>query len=193
MAALFHPPFYGRVPLARLHPYGFTSPDAEIYHPLLSRARHCFIGEGVLIYQDKRGGGVALGDGVHLHRRCVLQTGQGGSITVGDHTHIQPGCQLSAYLGSIQIGARVDIAPNCAFYPYNHGLEPEVPVRDQPLSSRGGIVVEDEAWLGYGVIVLDGARIGRGAVIGAGSVVTGEIPAGAIAAGIPAKLVKTRG
>lgn len=192
LAALFHSPFYGRVPLARLHPHGFTSPNAEIHHPLLKRARHCFIGEEVLIFQDKRGGGVTLGDCVHLHRRCTLQTGQGGSITIGEQTHVQLGCQFSAYLGSIQIGARVEIAPNCAFYPYNHGMKAGIAVRDQPLSSKGGIVVGDDAWLGYGVIVLDGARIGQGAVIGAGSVVTGDVPDGAIAAGIPATVIKIR-
>ncbi|MGE0372704.1 MAG: acyltransferase [Gammaproteobacteria bacterium] len=192
LAALFHPPFYGRVPLASLHPNGFTSPDAVIHHPLLKRARHCFIGEEVLIFQDRHGGGVTLGDSVHLHRRCVLQTGHGGSITLGEHTHVQPGCQFSAYLGLIQIGARVEIAPNCAFYPYNHGMKSGIPVRDQPLETKGGIVVGDDAWLGYGVIVLDGARIGRGAIIGAGSIVTGDIPDGAIAAGAPAKVIKAR-
>jgi acetyltransferase-like isoleucine patch superfamily enzyme len=67
-----------------------------------------------------------------------------------------------------------------------------IAVRDQPLVSKGGIVIGDDAWLGYGVIVLDGARIGRDAVIGAGSVVTGEIPNGAIAAGSPAKVLKLR-
>ncbi|MBK8161647.1 MAG: hypothetical protein IPK65_00400 [Gammaproteobacteria bacterium] len=65
-------------------------------------------------------------------------------------------------------------------------------MRDQPLVTKGGIVVGDDAWLGYGVIVLDGARIGRGAIIGAGSIVTGDIPEGVIAAGAPAKVIKAR-
>ena len=192
LAALFSPPFYGRVPLARLHPRGYRSPRAVIHHADLSMGRHCFVGEEVLVYQDRKGGGVTLGDGVHLHRRCVLQTGQGGSITMGEHTHVQPGCQFSAYVGLIQIGARVEIAPNCAFYPYNHGMKAGAAVREQPLTSKGGIVIGDDAWLGYGVIVLDGVRIGRGAVVGAGSIVTGEIPDGAIAAGTPARVLKTR-
>jgi len=192
LAALAYPPYYGRVPLARLHPKGFLSHRAVIHHSRFARGQHCFIGEEVLIYQDRQGGAVSLGDGVHLHPRCILQTGLEGSITLGDHTHVQPGCQFSAYKGSIRIGARVEIAPNCAFYPYNHGMKSSIPVREQPLESKGGIIVEDDAWLGYGVIVLDGARIGQGAVIGAGSIVTGEIPGGAIAAGAPAKVIKTR-
>jgi len=60
------------------------------------------------------------------------------------------------------------------------------------LLSKGGIVVEDDVWLGYGVIVLDGVRIGKGAVIGAGSVVNQDIPSGAIAVGVPARVVKSR-
>lgn len=192
LAALCYPPYYGRVPLAKLHPNGFRSPGSVIHHPRFKRGRHCFIDEDVLIFQDRHGGAVTLGDGVHLHRRCVLQTGHGGSITLGEHSHVQPGCQFSAYLGLIQIGARVEIAPNCAFYPYNHGMKSGIPVRDQPLVTKGGIVVGDDAWLGYGVIVLDGARIGRGAIIGAGSIVTGDIPEGVIAAGTPAKVIKAR-
>jgi acetyltransferase-like isoleucine patch superfamily enzyme len=192
LAGLFYPPFYGRVPLAKFHPRGFRSPTAVLSHPLLKLGRYCFIGDDVLIYQDRKGAGVTLEDGVHLHRHCVLQTGEAGSITIGEHTHVQPGCQFSAYKGPIQIGARVEIAPNCAFYPYNHGVRSGIAVRDQPLVSKGGIVIGDDAWLGYGVIVLDGARIGMDAVIGAGSIVTGEIPDGAIAAGSPAKVLKLR-
>ena len=66
------------------------------------------------------------------------------------------------------------------------------PIRSQPLQTKGGIVIEDDVWLGFGVIVLDGVRIGKGAVIGAGSVVTKDIPEGAIAAGIPARVIKMR-
>jgi acetyltransferase-like isoleucine patch superfamily enzyme len=65
-------------------------------------------------------------------------------------------------------------------------------MREQPLSSRGPIVIEDDVWLGYGVVVLSGARIGRGAVIGANSVVSGAIPPGAVAVGAPARVVRFR-
>ncbi len=65
-------------------------------------------------------------------------------------------------------------------------------MRQQALMSKGGIHIEDDVWLGYGVIVLDGVHIGKGAVIGAGSVVKQDVPAGAIAAGVPARVIKTR-
>jgi acetyltransferase-like isoleucine patch superfamily enzyme len=144
------------------------------------------------VFQDRDGSAVTLGDAVHVHQGTVIQTGEGGSVDIGAETHIQPRCQFSAYKGAIRIGARVEIAPNCAFYPYNHEIRAGLPVRSQPLRSKGGIVVGDDAWLGYGVIVLDGARIGEGAVIGAGSVVTGDIPAGAVAVGAPARVTRMR-
>lgn len=192
MAILCTPPFYGRVPLARLNPNGFRSPKAVIHHPLLRTGKHCFIGEEVLIYQDNNGGAVTLGDAVHVHRGTVMQTGDDGSVTIGADTHIQPNCQFSAYKGAIRIGARVEIAPCCAFYPYNHGMKATLPIREQALYSKSSIEIGDDAWLGYGVIVLDGARIGQGAVIGAGSVVIGEIPPGTIAVGSPAKVIRAR-
>jgi acetyltransferase-like isoleucine patch superfamily enzyme len=62
----------------------------------------------------------------------------------------------------------------------------------QPLTTKGGILVDDGAWLGFGVIVLSGVTIGKGAVVGAGSVVTKDIPDNAIAVGVPARVVKIR-
>jgi acetyltransferase-like isoleucine patch superfamily enzyme len=68
-----------------------------------------------------------------------------------------------------------------------------LPIRRQPLHSKGGIVIEDDVWLGVGVIVLDGVRIGRGAVVGAGAVVTKDLPPNSISSGAPARVVKMRG
>ena len=84
------------------------------------------------------------------------------------------------------------IGPNCAFYSYDHGFFPDQPIDSQPLQSKGNIVVGDEAWLGFGVIILSGVHIGNGAAVGAGSVVIDDIPDGAVATGNPAKIVKMR-
>lgn len=192
LAGLFYPPYYGRVALSHLSPRGYISPWSTISHGNLLLGRHVFIDEGVLLYQDKDGGAIEIGDAAHLHRHSTLQTGQDGHIIIGTATHIQPRCQLSAYKGPITIGERVEIAPNCAFYSYNHGVSPESPIRQQPIMSKGGIRIGDDAWIGYGAIVLDGACIGKGAVVGAGSVVTGNIPDGGIAVGSPARVVRLR-
>jgi acetyltransferase-like isoleucine patch superfamily enzyme len=157
----------------------------------LKIGNNSFIGDRVTIFQAN-GGSIKLGKEVQLYSDIILETGDGGCINIGAGTHIQPRCSLSAYKGSINIGCRVEIAPNCGFYPYDHGFDPEIRIRNQPLQTKGGIIVEDDSWLGFGVIVLDGVRIGEGAVVGAGSVVTKDIPDGAIATGVPARVIKMR-
>jgi acetyltransferase-like isoleucine patch superfamily enzyme len=192
LSTWFVPPYKSRCYLARLNSKGYISPDANIHHSGLQCGRNIFIGDRVVIWQTKDDGKVKLADGVHLYSDIIIETGEGGSVTIGPETHIQPRCQISAYKESIQIGSRVEIAPNCAFYPYNHGYAPGRRIRTEPLKSAGGIVVGDDAWIGTGVIVLDGVRIGCGAVIGAGSVVTSDIPDDAISMGVPARVVRMR-
>ena len=62
----------------------------------------------------------------------------------------------------------------------------------QPLQTRGGIIIDNDVWLGVGVIILDNVHIGKGSVIGAGAVVTRDIPADSIAAGNPARVLRKR-
>jgi acetyltransferase-like isoleucine patch superfamily enzyme len=192
LAGLAAPPFYGRVLLAGLSPRGYIAPSAVLHHPDLHLGSHICIDERVLIFQDSNGGPVRLGDHVHLWRDTIVQTGEAGSLTLEDHTHIQPRCQFSAYKAEIHIGKGVEIAPHCAFYSYDHGVAPDRPINAQPLQTKGAIIVEDDVWLGVAVVVLSGVRIGKGAVIGAGSVVTRDIPDGAIAVGSPARVVAQR-
>jgi acetyltransferase-like isoleucine patch superfamily enzyme len=63
---------------------------------------------------------------------------------------------------------------------------------EQGLYSNGPVVIEDDVWLGAGAIVLDGVRIGKGCIVGAGAVVTKDLPDYAIAIGVPAKVTKMR-
>ena len=191
-AAWFAPSFKSRVYLAKLNPQGYIAPSASILHPGLRLGGHVYIGERVVIWRARDGGRVELGENVKLYSDIIVETGAGGRLTVGAETHIQPRCQLMSYVGHLQIGCRVEVAPNCAFYPYNHGFEPGECIRNQPCWTKGGIIVGDDAWLGVGVVVLDGVRIGKGAVIGAGAVVTKDVPDGAIAFGVPAQVVKMR-
>lgn len=193
LAGVFTPPYKGRAGLARKTPRGYIAPSARIHCRDLGLGRSVFLGDRVTIYQGPDGGPVTLGDRAHLHQDTVVEVGRGGSVSIGADTHIQPRCQLSAYLRAIRIGAKVQIAPACAFYPYDHGTAPGTPMREQALSSRGEIVLEDDVWLGYGVVVLAGVRIGQGAVVGANAVVTGDIPPGAVAVGAPARVVRMRG
>ncbi len=192
LATWFAPPYWGRCHLSYYHPSGYVSPKADIYHQNLQLGANVFIGDRVTIYNDRNGGRVELGDRVHLYGDTCIQTGKEGTVKIGADSHIQPRCQLSAYQAPINIGSNVQIATNCAFYPYDHGMIPGQLIHLQPLETKGGITIDDGAWLGCGVIVLNGVRIGKGAVIGAGSVVNQDIPDGAIAVGVPAKVTKMR-
>jgi acetyltransferase-like isoleucine patch superfamily enzyme len=192
IAASFAPAPRPPVHLAQYYPHGYIAHSAVIRHRSIQRGQYVFIGNDVALLQDVGGRTIHLGDGVHLYGATELATGRGGAITIGAGSHIQPGGRLMAHLGSIHIGSWVDIAPNCAFYAYNHGTDLPGPPMYQPLETKGDIVVDDEVWLGYGVVVLSGVRIGRGAVVGAGSVVCRDIPPFAIAAGVPARVLRYR-
>lgn len=192
LATWFAPPYKQRRYLARYNAKGYIAPNAIIHHNNLQLGANVFIGDRVTIFQSENGDSVELGDRVHIHQDTCIETGKGGSLKIGADTHVQLRCQFSAYKGSIQIGRGVQIAPNCAFYPYDRGMAPGEPISKQPLQTKGSITIGDEAWLGFGVIVLDGVRIGKGAVVGAGAVVTSDVPDGAIAVGVPARAINTR-
>ena len=192
LATWFGPPHKASCKLAGMNPRGYIAPSVIIHHSDLRLGKHVLIGDRVVIYQAEGGGPVQLGDRVGILRDTAIETGFGGSVSIGSSTWIHPRGQVNAYLGSIYIGSGVDIAPNCAFYAYDHGFAPDKTIREQPLRTKGDIIIGDHAWLGVGVVVLSGVRIGSGAVIGAGSVVTKDIPDSAIAFGVPAQVVKMR-
>lgn len=188
------PSYKGSLRLSRFSKFGFISSTAQICHSSLKLGKHIFVADDVVFYQDDHSeeSKIELKDHVHLHRGISIETGQGGSVRIGNGTHIQSNCFLSAYKEDIVIGDGVDVAPQCSFYPYDHGVEVNKKIRQQPLTSKGSIIIEDDVWIGTGVIVLSGVTIGQGAVIAAGSVVTRDIPAGAIVSGMPAKVIKSR-
>ena len=192
LSVWFAPPYYGRGYMARMNKNGYFSPNCVVYHEKVTFGPNVFIGDRVVIFQAKDGGPVELDEQVYIYGETKIETGSGGAVKIGRNSHIHPRCQISAYKSRVIIGREVQVAANCAFYPYNHGIYPDQYIQAQPLESKGDIVIEDDTWLGYGVIVLDGVHIGKGAVIGAGSVVTRDIPEGAIAVGNPARVVNFR-
>jgi acetyltransferase-like isoleucine patch superfamily enzyme len=191
-AGWFVPPYYGRSSLAKMNSKGYISPSAVIHHSDLKLGSNVFIDDRVMIFQSKNGGPVELGNNVRMYRDTIIQSGMNGSVIIEDNIVIQPRCQFSAYLSSIEIRHGAQIAPNCAFYPYDHSYAPDKPIYMQPLRSKGGILIDEDSWLGFNVIVLDGVKIGKGAIVGAGSVVTRDIPAGVIAGGNPARVIGSR-
>ena len=187
------PPHKAQIPLANMNRKGYFAPTAVFHHSDLELGKNAYVGDRVILYQARMGGSLSLGDRVYILRDCVLETGIGGCLSIGEGTWIHPRCQINAYKGSIKIGRKVQIAPNCAFYSYDHGFMPGEAINAQPLYTKGDINIGDEVWFGVGVIVLSGVTIGRGAVIGAGSLVTRDIPPECVAVGVPARVVKKRG
>jgi len=136
--------------------------------------------------------GISLGDGVIVSRSCVLQ-GKTGPLTIGNRADIGCNCIFSSVSG-IEIGQSTLIAGHCYIGGGRYRSDRlEIPMMDQGMYSEGPVILGDDVWLGAGVIVLDGVRIGRGSIIGAGSVVTKEIPEYSVAVGVPARVIGTRG
>jgi acetyltransferase-like isoleucine patch superfamily enzyme len=186
-------PYRQQTHLAAITRHPYVSPHAEVVGLDPQLGEHAFVAERTVLARWKGDGTIALGDRTQINRDCILELFEGGSITIGAQTAIQKGCLLVSAVQPIIIHPRVQIACYCAFYSYNHGIEPDAAIFDQPLVSRGPIVIEEDAWLGVGVKVMSGVTIGRGAVVGAGSVVTRDIPSYAIAAGSPARVLRFRG
>ncbi len=186
------PPYQGRFYLAIIARKGYISPRATIYHQDIQLGRHNFIGDSVVIYQRPGGGYVRTGNNILLKHDIVINTGGGGGLTLGHNADIQHHCIFNANLAPITIGNDVMIASFCCFMPYNHGIETGKPMSQQPITSKGGITLGDDVWIGIGSTILDGVSIGDGAIVGAGSVVTNDVPPRGIVGGVPARLIKIR-
>lgn len=124
----------------------------------------------------------------------IKPAGGSGELVIGADCAINSGTVI--YTGNgVKLGDAVLIAANCTLAPTNHAFgDRDRRIRDQGfLPSKGGIVIGDDVWLGANVVVLDGAVIGQGCVVAAGSVVRGELEPYSIYAGVPAKRVGARG
>lgn len=141
-----------------------------------------------------RGTRIAIGaDAVIDSFVKIKPAGGTGDVVIGPRTIINAGCVI--YTGNgVTIGADVAVAANCVFAASNHAFaDKDRLIREQRfLPSRGGIVIEDDVWIGAGTVLLDGAVVRRGAVIGAMSLVRGEVAAYSVSAGNPLTLIRWR-
>jgi virginiamycin A acetyltransferase len=141
-----------------------------------------------------RGTRMVIGARTQVMEFVVLKcVGGVGDIVIGDDCYINPHCVLYSGNG-IRIGNDVLIAPGTIIAPTNHALSRrDAPIRLQGfMPSRGGVVVEDDVWIGANSVLIDGVHIGQGAVIAAGSVVTDSVPAYEIWGGVQARKLKDR-
>jgi galactoside O-acetyltransferase len=137
-----------------------------------------------------------LADGVSLYANTRLVLGDvvadpSVGIRIGARTIVNVGGYLSGE-GGLEIGEDVLIGPHVKLLSAGHAIDEGDIVIARNRITRGRIVVEDGAWIGAGAIVLEGVTIGRGAVVAAGALVRQDVPAGMVAAGMPAHLIRAR-
>jgi acetyltransferase-like isoleucine patch superfamily enzyme len=136
------------------------------------------------------GTNVILGDHVRLGKDVYLGAFSSGHLKIGSHSYIGRFSIILAHK-NVEIGNDCQIAPGCHITDVNHGFAPDSLIREQPLVSKA-VRIGNDVWVGTGCSVLPGVTIGDGAVVGAHSVVTKDIPAGGIAVGAPAKVIRYR-
>ena len=137
-----------------------------------------------------RGGNIFVGENTVI-RRWVCLKPWGGSITIGRNCTINSFSHISGN-GGVTIGDNVLIATQCVIVSANHNFNRcDIPIREQGETSAP-IVIEDDVWIGAGVKILSGVTIHKGAVIGAGSVVTKDVPSFSVCVGVPAKTLRSR-
>ena len=134
---------------------------------------------------------VYLGDKVSLERGVDIRAMKDTCIHIDEGTFIGPYVCLAGP-GNIKIGKWCLIAAHVGIFANNHIFDDPTEIIENQGLTRKGIVIEDDCWLGHAVTVLDGVTIGKGSVIGAGAVVTKDIPPFSIAVGVPAKVIKSR-
>ena len=135
--------------------------------------------------------GVSVGPQSWIHLNCYFWFyGRGENVrsgaSIGESTRINRGCVIDLR-GGLRIGDNVSVSAQAAIITASHEMnDPGFKLVDFP------VVIEDYAWIGTRAMILPNVRIGRGAVVAAGAVVTRDVPAMAVVAGVPAKAVGTR-
>jgi acetyltransferase-like isoleucine patch superfamily enzyme len=165
---------------------------ARVFHPeRVEVGRDAWVGPGsYLIGNTDAPIGIRLGEGVVVERGAYL-TATDGSIEIGARAWIGPGAILYGN-GGLFVGARAKIGPRVAISTVNHASQRvDLPIRAQGLE-LAGVHIGADAVIGADVVLVPGVKIGRGAFVAPGSVVTRSIPPGAVVEGVPARLVEER-
>lgn len=150
------------------------------------------IGHGAVIRANTASTvGVRFGHGVSIRDYTVMNANR-GSIQLGDRSWVGPHCLVYGN-GGVTIGSDVLIAGHTSINTVSHVADrTDLPINHQGLRSDP-VVIEDDVWIGLNCTILQGVTIGTGSIIGAGAVVTGDIPPGSIAVGAPARVIRSRG
>lgn len=126
------------------------------------------------------------GEGVNIEKGAVFPS----SVELGDYSGLGIRAQIN---GKTVIGKHVMMGPEVCIYVRNHMfIRTDIPMDQQGFSDERPVIIEDDVWIGARAIILPGVHIGTGAVIGAGSVVTKDVPDYAVIGGNPARILRMR-
>lgn len=132
-----------------------------------------------------------LGNGVRIGSGCHVTAGE-GSLEMGENTALSPGVHVGADGGRIVMGRHVAVGPYTVIRAANHRYDRcDVPIMQQG-HAHGEIIIEDDVWIAANCTITPNVRIGRGAIVGAGAVVTRDVAAYSIVAGVPARCIGRR-
>jgi len=161
---------------------------------MLIGAKGVSVGHRVILEQfvglSAAGGRITIGDDCEL--RCFARLeAHDGEIRIGDRSSVNPFCLLSGF-GGLTIGSDVRIGSHCVILSSSHRFNDlHRTIREQGVD-RQRTVLEDDVWLGAGVTILGGVSVGTGSIVAAGAVVTKDVPARSIVAGVPARVIRPR-
>jgi acetyltransferase-like isoleucine patch superfamily enzyme len=173
----------------------FVAPEVTWRNARMIRfGRGITIERGVILDGLSRRG-VEIGDEVMIGAYCIIRASMlsnlGEGLSIGKQSSLDAYSFIGAG-GGVFIGDCVIMGQHVSFHAENHHYDRlDVTIREQG-TSRQGIVIEDDCWVGSNVTFLDGAHVGRGCVIAAGAIVRGEIPEYSVVAGVPGRVIKSR-
>ncbi len=176
---------------------GFVSEEAKLIFP-----ERLTLADGVLILDGARlicagmppyleaAGSIVIGKRSLIREGAFIQT-YGGTIEIGDDSSINPFCVLQGN-GGIKIGNGTLIAAGVKMFSANHVFESRKTRIQRQGETKVGIVIGDDVWIGADSTILDGVKIGDGAIVAAGTVVNRNVEPYSIIGGVPAQLIKMR-
>ena len=165
-----------------------------LYASNIKLGKSVYLDKGV--YLHALPGGISIGENSFLMHNTMVHVFNfrnlpNAAITIGNNCFIGEFNVIRGQ-GGVTIGNDVYTGPMVQLVAVNHVFnDPNRPIREQGITAKG-ITIEDDVWLGANVTVVDGVTVGRGSIIGAGAVVTSDIPPYSIAVGTPAKPIKDR-
>ncbi len=130
----------------------------------------------------------SCGSNVIVKRNAYFGTGRG--LQIGNNSQLGQDCVVPS---DLTMGDNVIMGPEVVIWGISHDFSSvDKPIREQPTTENRAPIIGDDVWIGSRVIIMPGLRIGSHSVIGAASVVTHDVPEWAVAAGVPARIIRMR-